>query len=76
MDSASRCREQSAECLRLMKSARSETEARVLRDLAQSWVRIANQTERYIDLANRAGQREVSKPQGFALLHILSQNPF
>lgn len=76
MDSASRCREQSAECLRLMKLAQSETEARVLRDLAQSWVRIANQTERYIHHANRARQREDSKPHGFALLHTLSQNPF
>ncbi len=56
MDSAKRCRDQSTECLRLMKLAQSETEARILRDLAQSWVRIANQTERYIAFANRAGQ--------------------
>ena len=47
MDSAKRCRDQSEECLRLVKSAQTETEARVLRDLAHSWVRIANQTERY-----------------------------
>jgi hypothetical protein len=47
MDSAKRCRDQSAECLRLMKLAQSETEARVLRDLAHSWVRLANQTDRY-----------------------------
>jgi hypothetical protein len=30
-----------------MKLARSDTEARILRDLAHSWVRVANQTERY-----------------------------
>jgi hypothetical protein len=30
-----------------MNLAQSDTEARVLRDLAHSWVRIANQTERY-----------------------------
>jgi hypothetical protein len=47
MDTAKRCRGQSDECLRLMNLAQSETEARLLRDLAHSWVRIANQTERY-----------------------------
>ena len=47
MDTAKRCREQSDECLRLMNLAQSETEARLLRDLAHSWVRVANQTERY-----------------------------
>jgi hypothetical protein len=47
MDTAKRCRDQSDECLRLMKLAQSETEARLLKDLAHSWVRIANQTERY-----------------------------
>jgi hypothetical protein len=30
-----------------MNLAQSDTEARILRDLAHSWVRIANQTERY-----------------------------
>jgi hypothetical protein len=50
MDSAKRCRDQSAECLRLMKLAQSETEARVLRDLAHSWVRLANQMDRYTAL--------------------------
>ena len=49
MDSAQRCRDQSAECLRSMQLARDETEARILRDLAQSWLRIANQTERYVN---------------------------
>ena len=70
MDSAKRCRDQSAECLRLMKLAQSETESRILKDLAQSWVRIANQTERYIAFANRAGQPRssvsIQKPTGTA----------
>jgi hypothetical protein len=35
------------ECLHLIKFTQSEVEARLLKDLAQSWVRIANQTERY-----------------------------
>jgi hypothetical protein len=67
MDSAKRCRDQSAECLRLMQSAQSETEARILRDLAHSWVRIANQTERYI--VAKSGR-------SFPAKEGLSQNPF
>ena len=55
MDSAKRCRDQSAECLRLMKLAHSETEARVLRDLAHSWVRLANQMDRYTALVKSNG---------------------
>ena len=55
MDSAKRCRDQSDECLRAMQSANSETEARILKDMAQSWLRIANQTERYVNFVNRVG---------------------
>ena len=51
MISAKHCRDQSAECLRLMKLAQTATEARILRDLAHSWTRIANQIERYADFA-------------------------
>ena len=66
MDSAKRCRDESAECLRLMKLAQSETEARVLRDLAHSWVRLANQTDRYTALVKSNGphRAEVMPPQG------------
>jgi len=66
MDSAKRCRDQSAECLRLMKLAQSETEARVLRDLAQSWVRLANQMDRYTALvkSNEPHHAEVMLLQG------------
>jgi predicted DNA-binding ArsR family transcriptional regulator len=56
VDSAKRCRDQSAECLSLMRVAQSETEARVLKDLAHSWIRIANQTERYWGLSS-SGRR-------------------
>jgi len=78
MDSAKRCRDQSSECLRLTQSAQNETEARILRDLAQSWLRIANQTERYIAFANRTGQPSVtnSKTYGREPPHAFSQNPF
>ena len=54
MDSAKRCRDQSAECLRLMTLATSQTEARVLRDIAHTWTRLANQIERYGELATKA----------------------
>ena len=47
MESAKECRAQGDECLRLVQSAQSETEARLLRSLSQSWVRVANQIERY-----------------------------
>jgi hypothetical protein len=45
------CLEQAEECLRLMKSAENETEARVLRELAYSWKRVAGQIDRYRSLA-------------------------
>ena len=65
MDSAERCRDQSAECLRLMKLTQSETEARVLRDIAQSWVRLANQIDRYTALAKSNGPNPAEvTPQG------------
>ena len=65
MDSAKRCRDQSAECLRLMKLTQSETEARVLRDLARSWVRLASQTDRYTALVKSNGpHRAEVTPQG------------
>lgn len=78
MDSAKRCRDQSAECLRLMQIAQSETEARILRDIAQSWTRIANQTERYVN-SSLSGQPSVSiqKPTDARLfLQAIFQNPF
>ena len=72
MDSAKRCREQSAECLRLMQFAQSETEARLLKDLAQSWLRIANQTERYCNFVGRAGQP--APTTGFPKIHSEPKN--
>ena len=68
MDGAKRCRDQSDECLRAMQSANSETEARILKDIAQSWLRIANQTERYVNFVNRIGPPRpvpgIQKPTG------------
>lgn len=53
MDSAKRCRDQSAECLRLMKLASSQAEAKLLNDIGQSWVRLANQIDRYVAFIKR-----------------------
>jgi hypothetical protein len=47
MDSPQHCRNQSAECLRLMQSIQNEAEAQVLRNLSQSWLRLAGQIDRY-----------------------------
>jgi hypothetical protein len=59
MDSAKRCREQSAQCLSLSREAQSETEGRSLRAMSDSWVRLANQIERYQQLANRTGLAQI-----------------
>ena len=40
MDSAQRCRDQAAECLRLVKLAQSKHEAEVLRNISSSWTRL------------------------------------
>jgi hypothetical protein len=52
MDSADHCRDQLAECRRLLVSAHSEAEATVLKLLVRSWRMTANQTDRYVDLVD------------------------
>ena len=47
MDSAQHCRDQAAECHRLMKTAQSKDEAQVLANISQSWLRVAGQIDRY-----------------------------
>jgi hypothetical protein len=47
MDSAQHCLDQSAECRRLMKLARSEAEAYALKLLGRSWSGLAGQIDRY-----------------------------
>jgi hypothetical protein len=47
MDSAQHCQTQAAECLRLMKLAQSKDEAEILKNLSQSWSRLAGQIDRY-----------------------------
>jgi hypothetical protein len=47
MISAKHCQDQSSECLRLMEMAQSAAEAEVLKNIAQSWSRLAGQIDRY-----------------------------
>ncbi|GLR89829.1 hypothetical protein [Bradyrhizobium iriomotense] len=46
-DSAQHCQYQAAECLRMTKKSKCEEEAVVLRNIAQSWSRLAGQIDRY-----------------------------
>ena len=68
MDSAKRCRDQAVECLRLMQSAKSEPEAKILRDIAQS-LDPARQSDRTIHRFRQTSRSapaegERSKPLG------------
>ena len=61
MDSAQHCQDQSAECLRLIKLAQSESEAQVLKNLSMTWSRLAGQLDRYNALIREHGRRAVGK---------------
>ena len=64
MDSPRHCQDQSAECRRLAKLAHGDAEAEVLRNLSQSWSRLAGQIDRYNalmrDQDRAAGRKAVS----------------
>jgi hypothetical protein len=53
MDSAEHCRIQAEECRRLLASAQSEAVASVLTNLSRSWVMIAKQTDRYVEIVKK-----------------------
>jgi hypothetical protein len=61
MGSAKHCLDQSAECLRLIKLAQSESEAQVLKNLSMSWSRLAGQLDRYNALIRDQGRRVVQQ---------------
>jgi hypothetical protein len=56
MVSAQHCRDQAAECIRLIKSAKSSAEAEVLRNISSSWSRLSGQIDRYTALARERGR--------------------
>ena len=67
MDIVKLCQAQAAECLTLMQAAQSDTEARLLKSLSQSWVRVANQIDRYESQAKARASR--SGDQSHPKLH-------
>jgi hypothetical protein len=61
MDDAEYCRLQAQECRRLLDLPQSAARAQLLRNLCQSWVRLANQAELYRDIVRheeQIGQRQ------------------
>jgi hypothetical protein len=59
MFSARHCRDQAAECVRLMNSAPTRDHARLLENISVSLTRLAGQIDRYNDLMRKQGvQRE------------------
>jgi hypothetical protein len=56
MYSAQYCRDQAAECIRLIQSAKSSAEAEVLRNIASSWSRLSGQIDRYAALVRDRGR--------------------
>ena len=53
MQTENYCRTESVESHRLSQGTPDSTESRMLRDIAQSWLRLANQIERYASYAKR-----------------------
>jgi hypothetical protein len=55
---ADHCRMRAAECRQLALAARNATEKTLLTNLARSWKRIANQTDRYVDFLKTLPRKE------------------
>jgi hypothetical protein len=53
MDSAERCRMQAAECRRLLTLPQSEASARLLTNLSHTWIMIAGQIDRYVEILKK-----------------------
>jgi hypothetical protein len=62
MDSAQRCRDQAAECVRLMNSAPTKDQARLLENISISWSRLAGQIDRYNELVRE--QDRITRESG------------
>ena len=61
MEDVQHCLDQSAECLRLIRLAQSEAEAEILKNLSQSWSRLAGQIDRYNALVREQSRSVVRK---------------
>jgi hypothetical protein len=53
MDDIEYCRLRAQECRRLLSMPQSEARAQLLKNLCQSWVRLANQAELYRDIVRQ-----------------------
>ena len=62
MDSAQRCRDQAAECVRLINSAPTKDQARLLENISISWSRLAGQIDRYNELVRE--QDRITRESG------------
>jgi hypothetical protein len=56
MDSLQRCRDQAGECVRLVNSAPSKDQARLLENISMSWSRLGGQIDRYNELVREQGR--------------------
>jgi hypothetical protein len=69
MNDVDYCRRQAQECRRLLRLPQSEAQAQVLRNLCNSWVRLANQADLYAEIVRREGgseKREAASIGGIA----------
>jgi hypothetical protein len=56
MDSVQHCRDQATECVRLMKSAPTKDQARLLENISISWARLTGQIDRHDALVREQGR--------------------
>jgi hypothetical protein len=61
MDNADYCRRQAQDCRRLLGLPQSEAVAQVLKNLCNSWVRLANQADLYAEIVRRERGSETSE---------------
>jgi hypothetical protein len=61
MDDADYCRRQAQECRRLLRLPQTGAQAQVLRNLCNSWVRLANQADLYAEIVRRERGSEKSE---------------
>jgi len=57
-DIAEHCRNHAEECRRLLALAQTEAEASLLRYLSRSWMAIANQIDRYVEIVKKGQLRK------------------
>jgi hypothetical protein len=58
MNSAEQCRMQSEECRRLLALAQNEAETSALTYLSRTWLMIAGQIDRYVEIMKEAAQKK------------------